>query len=431
MSPRPLTDRFPGFALAALSALLAHGLQAQDWRPLLRPTDSFSEDGIEIDAPEGVVVLAAPSADAQTLQTVPGPIALHAVQYLETGGTRYYLTPESQNLLFDGKQPYWVAVPGSNRAKFIAGTTPAALVGRETRDFFNAGPQTAEVYEETVNLEPEVEWGDSFRRAEIDFRLPVKVSEFRSLGEDTWELVLAVHAARESNPDRIPGPQPEVYGEPYQVLVTRPVQREIKVRGNAKAERLATVFRPGTVWAAGFSEGRVQEIRIGWHDLQPPYEVSRLSVPLFTRGGTMSFRFQANRLLDTPVMIEATPDLVVGVDWTVYDLIAQIGGDSEAEAEEDKELEALNAQLWNLAVDSRLAITVLAPLTEGRGAAGSIELEGIDLVPTDEEEAKALADMAKAENPPAPIPDSPGWISNAEQDLGSVPESQRGPESQF
>jgi len=122
---------------------------------------------------------------------------------------------------------------------------------------------------------------------------------------------------------------------------------------------------------------------------------------------------------------------VVGVDWTVYDLIAQIGGDSEAEAEEDKELEALNAQLWNLAVDSRLAITVLAPLTEGRGAAGSIELEGIDLVPTDEEEAKALADMAKAENPPAPIPDSPGWISNAEQDLGSVPESQRGPESQF
>src|SRR5690606_6391701 len=116
------------------------------------------------------------------------------------------------------------------RSEFIASTTPATMVKRETRDFFKTGPQTAEIYEETVNLAPVTPWGADYRRAEIDFRLPAKVAAFRTI-KNTWELELTVFPAFESDIDRIPGPAPELFGEPYQALITRPVQRSVKVVG--------------------------------------------------------------------------------------------------------------------------------------------------------------------------------------------------------
>lgn len=400
---------------------------AQDWKPHLRNLPSFDLQGMDIDAPEGVVVLAQPSAGAQVLKTQPGPLVLKAAAYVDNGGSRYYLTAEARDMLWDEKPAYWISVPGTGRSEFIASTTAATLVKRETRDFFKTGPQTAEVYEETVNLAPVSAWGAGWRRAEIDFHLPVKVAAFRSLDDDAWELELTVFPAFESSTERIPGPRPEIYGEPYQALITRPVQRTVKVTGTAKADPLRSLFVEGSVWAAGFSEGRLQELRIGWHELEPPFEVSRLSAPHFRRGDQMAFRFRLNRLLAEPAQIEVTPDRIVGVDYTKYDLIAEIGG---APGEySDAEMEAFLNQLWNVTVGPDLLVNVVAPLIEGRGAAGSLELESLGLGPSFEEELKALVGMAKATAPPLDPPTEADWLSIVDHELGVIPESQRGPET--
>lgn len=401
--------------------------EAQDWKRHLRHLQSFDFQGIEIDAPEGLRILSEPSPEAQVLEARPGPIVLKATNYVEVGPVRYYLTAEARDLLFDDKPTYWVSVPGTGREAFISGTTPATLVKRETRDFFKTGPETAEVYEETVNLAPATAWGPGYRRAEIDFRLPAKVAAFRVLDGDAWELDLTVYPAFESNLDRIPGPPPENYGEPHQALITRPVQREVKVTGTGKADPLRSLFVEGSVWAVAFSEGRVQELRIGWHDLEPPHEVSRLSAPHFRRGERMAFRFRLNRLLADPVPIEVVPDRIVGADWTRYDLIAEIGG--EPGEDSDEEFEAYLHQLWNVAVGPDLLVKVVAPLTEGRGAAGSLELESLGLGPSFEEELKALTGMAKATAPPLDPPTDADWLPVVDHELGTIPEAQRGPET--
>lgn len=410
--------------LLVLGNLMA---EAQDWKRHVRNFLTNDLTGIEIDAPEGLRLLSEPSPEAPALETLPGPMVLKAVGYLETGASRYYLTAEARDLLWDDKTPYWVAVPGTGREAFIAGTTPATMVKRETRDFFKTGPETAEVYEETVNLAPATAWGPGYRRAEIDFRLPAKVSSFRVLDGDAWELDLTVYPAFESNTDRIPGPPPENYGEPYQALITRPVQREVKVTGTGKGEALRSLFVEGSVWAAAFSEGRVQELRIGWHDLEPPHEVSRLSAPHFRRGERMAFRFRLNRLLAEPAQIEVVPDRIVGADWTKYDLIAEIGG--EPGEYSDPEMEAYLHQLWNVAVGPDLLVKVVAPLTEGRGAAGSLELESLGLGPSFEEELKALTGMAKATAPPLAAPEDAAWLPVVDHELGTIPEAQRGAET--
>lgn len=401
---------------------------SQDWKPLLRSLFSHDFLGVEIDAPDGAFLRPEPSSEAPLIRNLPGPLILKASNYVEIGTERFYLTADARDLMFDNKPTYWVSVPGTKRGEFIAATTPATLVKRETRDFFKTGPETAEVYEETVNLAPVTEWGPAYRRAEIDFQLPAKVVSLQESEDDTWELTLTVYPAFESNVDRIPGPAPEVYGEPHQALITRPVQREVRVRGTEQGKKLASLFVPGTVWAAAFSEGRLQELRIGWHDLQPPYEVSRLSAPHVRRGDVLSFRFQVNRLLENPVIMEVTPDLITGVDWTVYDLIAELGG---APGEfSDAGFETYAHRLWNITVATDQRIRVVAPLMEGRGAAGSLELESLGLGPSFEEELKALAELSKYTAPGLAAPDSADWFSIRDQDLGPVPESQRGPESE-
>lgn len=399
---------------------------ARDLGSELRHLFSLDFRGVEIDAPEGVVILESPDAGARVLRTIPDPMTLKATNYIEDGLNRYYLTADGRDLFFEEKPTYWVTVPGTHRAEFIGATTPAVLVKRETRDFLKTGPQTAEVYEESVNLVPTTEWGPEFRRAEVDFRLPLKVSAFRP-NDGGWELDLSVFPAFESDTNRIPGPQPEFHDDPYRALITRPVQREIHVRGVSGAGTLASLFLPGTVWAGAFSEGRLQSLRIGWHDIEPPYEVSRLSPPQIRRGGTLGFRFLANRLLEGPAEIIVSPDRITGVDGTYYDQMALLGGPKGAEPE--PEFEDYLHRLWNITVAPDGLVTVVAPLLDGRGAAGMLELESLGLGPGYEEELKALAEMGKAEAPPAGAAPSPEWISIFERALGEIPAAQRGPET--
>lgn len=412
--------------LGALAMILAPGSSARDLGRELRNLFSLDFRGVEIDAPEGVVILESPDPGARVLRTIPDPMTLWATNYIEAGSTRYYLTADARDLFFEEKPTYWVTVPGTRRAEFIAGTTPAVLVKRETRDFFKTGLQTAEVHEESVNLVPTIEWRPDFRRAEIDFRLPLKVNAFRQ-NDGGWELELSVFPAFESDTNRIPGPQPEFHDDPYRALITRPVQREIRVGGVSEGERLAPLFLPGTVWAGAFSEGRLQSLRIGWHDIEPPYEVSRLSPPQVRHGEILGFRFLANRLLEGPAEIVVSPDRITGVDVTYYDQMVLLGGSKGAESE--PEFEDYLHRLWNVTVAPDGLVTVVAPLLDGRGAAGMLELESLGLGPGYEEELKALAEMGKAEAPPSGAAPSPEWISIFERALGEIPVAQRGPET--
>lgn len=422
MSPRLLLPHALSFGLI-LAPFLALPSNAQTWRPLLRGLYQTP-----IDAPEGIRRLTEPSPSAKVIKLVPGPLTFEAAQYVEIGDTRYYLDRDGVEAVWDERPASWIVVPGSGRAGFIAGTTPATLVKRETRDFFKAGPQTAEIYEETVNLWPEIDWAPDFRRAEVDFRLPAKVAAYRPGESGAWELDLTIYPAFESNEDRIPGPAPENWGEPFRALITRPVQRSVTLRGSSGGENLGAVFLPDTVWAAEMSEGRVQALRIGWHELEPPHEVSRLSAPHFQRGGRFRFRFLASRLLGDPVRIEVTPDRITGVDMTVYELIAALGGPPPSP--DDAPLDELIHSVWNLRVTPDGSITVVTPLMEGRGAAGSLELESLGLGPTFEEDLAALAQLAKSD-PPVLGTDEPGWLRVREEALGEIPMEQRGPETEF
>jgi len=396
-------------------ALLSARASAQTWLPLLR--DAYQ---VEVDAPEGVTLLSDPSPEAKIIDVRSGPLSFKVCRYLDFGRERYYLTTEEFLAAEAGKPASWIRIPGSQRGDFIARTTPAKLVKRETRDFFKEGLQTAEVYEEIVNLAPVVEWSG-------DFRLPVKVISFREGGSGDWVLELTVFPAFESNEDRIPGPVPEFRGEMFRSLITRPVQRSITIRGTREAGKLAGLFLPDTVWAADCFEGRIVSLRIGWHDLQPPHEVSKLSAPHFRRGEMMSFRFGVNRQLSEPVQIEVTPDRIVGVDWTRYDLIAKVGGEPGEYSDADNE-QYLH-KIWNVKVTSDLLVSVVTPLTEGRGASGNLELESLGLGPSFEEELKALAMLKKATAPPLDTPSEAAWRAVIDHELGTIPASQRGPET--
>lgn len=393
---------------------------AQEWRKELRncgfPTASV------LDAPAGYKVLSAPSAKARVVREVPGPASVSVTNYVERNSVRYYLASWEN-------ESEWIVVPGTKRAEFIAASTPAKMIKKETRDFFKTGPETAEVYEETCPIEPVTEWGDDYRRAEIDFNLPLKLVSFKGREDGAWEAVFSVFPAFTSNDQRIPGPPPELYGEPHQVIITRPDSRETTLRGGSRAAVFEQVLLPGTVWAGGFSEGRLQHLRLGWDELQTPEEVSRLSPPHFSRAEPMSFRFNTTRLLETPTLISVTPDRVVGVDWTNYAEMAKLGGPYHGG--EDDELHLHIQKMWNITLDSRLQLNVVAPLIEGRGAAGMLELEELGLGPSYEEELKALARMPEQEPPALGEPDDPAWKSIMTNKLGRVPVSQRAAETSF
>lgn len=427
--------------LCAVFALCLAPISArsEDWKAVVHPLYSNNVEGVKIDAPEGYTLIDAPSPQAKVLKTITGPTSVKAVGYAEIGSQRFYLNGAGMDSLRSDESFSWIFIPGTGRADFIAATIPAKLIKRETRDFFKSGPETAEIYEESINLVKETKWGPTYRQAEVDFRLPVKVANFRHTEGDAWEVLFTVYPAFESNVYRIPGPAPENYGEPYQALITRPVQRETRLTGRTGAASLKELFVPNTVWAASFSEGRLQQLRIGWHELEPPFEVSRLSAPLFTKTSPMKFRFQAIRLLDAPFFFTITPDEVIGADLTVYDLLADFGGvpiknpyarSDQDRADEAAILEMMHEQ-WNLTVGHDLRIRVVVPYSEGRGAMGMLELESFGLGPSFEEESKALTAFQKERTPETPRPESAEWFSNRIEKLGRIPKSQRGEETEM
>ena len=114
---------------------------------------------------------------------------------------------------------------------------------------------------------------------------------------------------------------------------------------------------------------------------------------------------------------------------TMYEMMAELGGPKTDpdEAEWERELH----KGWLITLSPDLTVRVVAPLLEGRGAAGMLELESLGLGPSFEEELKALEAMKSSQAPPLVPTEAPGWQSIFEKPLGEVPEGQRDPETQF
>lgn len=403
---------------------------AQDWtsrdvRRFSGPEASLG--GVEIDTPEGYQIFDSPNLGATTIRKEAGPTTVKVIGYLPRGGQRFYLTEKANEGFWNDTQMItWILIPGSKRAEATSRDKPPRILKKETRDFFKEGPVTAEVWEETVQLAAVTEWNPTYRRSEIDFLMPVKVISFQADGE-SWEVRCNLFPAFDSDTGRIPGPRPEFYGEPYRALITKPAQREIVLRGTNRAEAMRSVFIANTVWAGGFSEGRLQTLRTGWTAMPPNIEVSRLSPPHFTKDAPMRFRFSATRLNDTPVVLSLTPNRIVGADFTEYGTLADLGGpypDSESLG-----WAKFEHRIWNLVVRSDQSIEVVAPLTAERGAAGMLELESFDLGPSYEEDLKALLSFGKEEAPLLPAAEDNVWNDIMNTKVGPVPIRQRGPEN--
>lgn len=387
------------------------------------PGDGDGSLGFEIlDAPEGVTLVAQPDAAAPVLKRFEEPGFVRVIRYVESGGARFYLPKEAiDEKTYAQREVGWIVVPGPGRRDFIAGTKPARLLKKEQRDDPKLGPVNAEVYEETVPVAEANTWGDGFRRAEIDFAFPVKVVSFGGGGDGSWEAVFTVFPAFNSDVGRIPGPEPEFYDDPYRALITMPDRREVTLRGSARLDEYRSLLVPGTVWAAGMSEGRIQCLSIGYSWLPPEIECSPLSNPAIRRGDRLDFRFRAAKLDGTFVTLDATPDRILGIDYTNYDVLAKLR--PEPPDPEFPQSETW-AEEWNILLNSRHEIVVVAPLMEGRGAAGMLELESLDLGDTYEQDLKALRafwDVA----PPEFTSAEPGWALYTEEPMGAIPASQQ------
>lgn len=309
---------------------------------------------------------------------------------------------------------------------------PARLLKKETRDFYKEGPVTAEIWEETVSLVTPVRWegteepeviGLGLEGGDYNLLMPVKIISFTGGEDGSWSVRLSVFPAFDSNTLRIPGPRPEFYGEPFRALITKPKEREIVLTGTRNAAQLKSVFIPGTVWAGAFHEGRIRQLRLGDTDLPPAIEVSRLSAPFFTREDPMSFRFHATRLNESPVFLEVTPTRILGADMTIYSFMKELGGPPE-EGYDDDWSEYVHS-VWNIVVGVDQEVNAIAPLMEGRGAAGMLELESLDLGPDYEADLKALVAFGKEKAPPLPQPPPTGWNDILKTKLGDIPASQR------
>jgi|GEM_PF-3983895 len=415
------------FAFLLVSLFLPGSLIAQD--PLQRemryfPFGAIAFEGFPIDAPQGYRMLDSPSAEGKIVREVPGPVTVTVVNYIERDGQRFYLTTEQQSQWWDDPSGVlWTSFSGTGRTDYIDRSEPARIARRETRDLFKIGAALTEIWEETLPVEPETAWNDAYLRAELDALLPAKILSFRLTTPPAWEATLRLFPAFDSNPERIPGPKPETYGELARALVSLPSQREVILKGDTNGETIRSVLVPNTVWATGFSEGRVQYLRTGWIDVPPMVEVSRLSPPRFTRGDPKSFRFAATRLNDTPALIDVTPGRIRGADFTDFLQIAMMGGPFGSGDEGDMNL-YLQEQ-WNIELGSDQEVVVVAPLAEGRGAAGMLELESLSLIPSYREDLEALSAFGAQPAPDTPEANTPGWFSVLEQKVGEIPASQR------
>lgn len=414
-------------ASLALVPLFA-GLRAEEtWRDDLRKFPGV----VPLSAPQGYRLFETPSSKSPVTGEVPGPATIGVVGFVEVGGTRFYLSEASHRQSIEsGKAPQWISAGAEAQLPPL----PRLLKRGPGEDPDSGETVTVEAYEEVVPIHPESHWPAAPGEATKFFPAALLAVGEDPNGKTTvfFQLFLNGNASTSGYPfaaasfrelmEGRPGPSIRLYSRPSVE------QHLLRIAGRSP---VLPLLQPGLVFLGGFRDGGLVSLALGgdaWSESAP---VSRLGAPVFRSGEALDFGFLATEMTGEGLPLAIRPDRVAGADYTRYDLIAQMGapfGEYSPPEFQDN---------WTLRISRDLSTDLLAPLYDGRGAPGMIELEGLSLdaappVPDPDlftaEQFAAFRDKLPRKTDPAAFGGK--WKSILEGKLGEVPPSQRVPETQ-
>lgn len=407
-----------GFVIATLP------LSAQEpWQDDLR---NYPGD-VVLSAPSGYTTHAAPTSGAPVTGTVPGPTKVAVAGFVEAGGKHFYMTSASRTAWIENQRaPIWITSDGSEQLPPL----PRLLKRGEGEDPDSGEMVMIEAYEETIAIDPESRWPIAVTEAAKFFP-----AALLSVGEDAagnttadFQLFMNGDALTTGYPFAQPSYRQLTSGEPNPMirLYSRPGVVNMRLVIARPQSTVYPVLQPGLIFQAGFAGGKLVRLSLGGDAWSEAAVISRLGAPVFRRDEKLVFGFTATEVLGEGTPVRVLPDRIAGADYTLYREIAQMG----APFDEYHPAEYQNG--WTIHIEGDLTMTLLAPLYDGRGAPGMLELEGLslDAAPpapnpdnlTDEQYA-AMRDKLPGKTDPAIFGD--GWRSILETKLGEVPGSQR------
>jgi hypothetical protein len=364
--------------------------------------------------------------------TTEGPARVSVAALVENGGQRFYMTEASfGDMLGDRGAPVWITAGGTEQLPALP-----RLVKRGPGEDPDSGEEVMiEVYEETATLQAESRWPAATAVPTKNFPAALLAVGEDAEGRTTVDLQLFMNTngAQTGYPFAQPSFNELSNGKGGALvrLYSRPGTVNVRLLITGPSPVLP-LMQPGLVFLAGFAEGELVRLSIGgdaWTDAAP---VSRLGAPVFKNDG------------NSPS--DSAPPISPGRGrhsdpgrarshrrgrLHQYKLISEMG----APFDEYSPAEFQNA--WTLHIERDLTTTLLAPLYDGRGAPGMIELEGLSLDPTpaapnadnlSEEVFAAFRNFLPAKTDSTIFGE--GWKSILEHKLGEIPAAQRVPETE-
>jgi hypothetical protein len=387
---------------------------------------------VVLTALEGYRTVSAPAIGAKVTGTTDGPARVTVAGLVENGGQRFYMTDVSFSEMVGGNgDPVWITAGGTEQLPAL----PRLLKRGAAEDPDSGEEVMIEAYEETVTLQPESRWPGAVAKSERFFpaallavgedaagRTTVDLQLFMNTDASTWGYPFSSSSYNEISSGK-PGAQVRLYSRPGTINV------RLLIEGPSP---VLPLMQPGLVFLAGFAEGELVRLSLGgdaWTESAP---ISRLGAPVFKNDGKLAFGFGATDFTGAKAVtpIRVLPDRIAGADYTFYKLISEMG----APFDENSPPEFQNA--WTLDIERDLTTTLLAPLYDGRGAPGMIELEGLSLDPApaaaapeniSDEVFAAFRDFLPTKTDPMIFGE--GWKSILEHKLGEIPAAQRVPET--
>lgn len=418
--------RLPILLVSIFLTLAGFTSSAQEvWEEKVR---NFS-GSVTLSAPGGYRIFANPIDGAKETGTVAGPTSVNVLGFVETEGTRYFVTEASVLQWIDTGAPrVWITAPDAQLPPL-----PTLLKRGPGEDPYSGEEVMIEAYEETVEIHPHSRWPDAIAKADDYFPAALLAVGEDATGNTTadFQLFMNSDADRNGYPFVEPyfgGPDVGMVGAVIR-LYSNPSVVNFRLTINGRSPVLP-VLQPGLVFLAGFSEGSLVRLSIGGDVSSETTVVSSLGAPVFRRSEKLTFGFTATEVTGDGVPLHVIPDRIAGADYTQYALISEMG------APFDKYSPPEYQNGWTLHLERDLTSTLLAPLYDGRGAPGMIELEGLSLDPAPAgpapenftaEQYAAFALKIPQKTDPSLFGE--GWISILDTKLGKIPEIQRVPET--
>lgn len=422
------------YLAAFLTLICAVQLTAQDtWN------DKFKrfKHPVVLEAPNGMKVLDRPAIDAKLLGTTAEPQRGIVSGFVPLGNLRFYVTKESYDEWIDtGKAPSFLYFDGEE----VLPPLPKLKKRVQGIDPDTGEDAIIEVYEATTAVEAASQWPVT-DRGNYDAFYPATVKLAGPVGENDWEVLFELHPNKDAPLFNLPFTDDSFEemmsgNSEYKVirLLSSPSEDKLVLSGTGNRENILGLLRAGCVFLAAFNEGKLIKLSTGGDAWSSPAPTSRLSIPAVQKGQSLSFLFYASTRTGIPTQLQCTPNRIVGADYTKYSIIEDMGAPFVPDTANDFETQ----RNWTVSIHGDQSIALAAPLWDGRGAPGMIELEGIDLDPEPAQSQTPpdavsnlyswmpLAKFAEELPPEIEKQQIPaGWLPLTQTKVGTVPATQR------